>query len=137
MKVDSFYKQSGLNLNESHELAVSNCDHAVSFIEGPPGTGKTTVITTIVAKALSNAKGVLVLGQTNFSVKQVFDSLMKNNICTDEEMAVIVVKDHFKEHKGEYSLHYSRHSPARAYKQVLLCTLSKAKRIPRHPVDAV
>ena len=81
VQLDAFFRKSGLKLNKSQCNGVRNLDYAVSFVEGPPGTGKTTVITKMVCKALACGKGVLVLGQTNFSVKQVYDSLVKNNIC--------------------------------------------------------
>ena len=131
MKSNSFYEQSGLELDNSQELAVSNCDHAVSFVEGPPGTGKTTVLTAMVARGLASGKGVLVIGETNSSVKQVYYSLQKNNICYDDRMTLIVTKEHFNEHKSDYDVYY-KHNPSRSHKQVLLCTLSKAKQLPLH-----
>ena len=101
----------------------------MSFAVGPPGTGKTTVITEIVRKALAAEKGVLVLGQTNSSVKQVYDSLLKNNVCAESKIKLLVSYEQFKDHKGNYSSPYSNYDTMSEYGQVVLCTLSKAKQI--------
>ena len=125
----TFFEQSGLKLNDSQKEAVRNSTHAVSFVVGPPGTGESTVITAIVGEALASGKGVIVLGQTNSSVNQVYNSLLENRICGGDSMTLLVGYEHFQENKNAYNQPFYNHSNVCGHKQVLLCTLSMAKKI--------
>ena len=124
-----FVHQSGKKLNDSQVEAIQNAEHAVSFTVGPPGTGKTTIITAIIAQTLINGGGVLVLGQTNSSVKQVCESLLKNNICGKDQMTLLVSKEYYNKRKTEYDMRYTRHNVKERQTPVLLSTLSKAKQL--------
>lgn len=45
------------------------------FIVGPPGTGKTTVITQIITEALKKKQRVLIVSQTNMAVENVYEKI--------------------------------------------------------------
>lgn len=66
----------GLNL--SQKKAVENAFSSnVSIIEGPPGTGKTQTILSIIANALLNNLSVAVVSNNNSAIKNVEDKLKK------------------------------------------------------------
>ncbi len=66
----------GLNL--SQKKAVENAFSSnVSIIEGPPGTGKTQTILSIIANALLNNLSVAVASNNNSAIKNVEDKLKK------------------------------------------------------------
>jgi hypothetical protein len=57
------------DLNEYQKSAIERCAGSeVFFIWGPPGTGKTTTIASIVADAFASAKTALVTSNTNVAV---------------------------------------------------------------------
>lgn len=77
---------SGLPLvysyNQQRAIQNARLSSPLSVIQGPPGTGKTTVITEIVFQILAQkpeAK-ILITSQTNNSVDQVLENLLKNEI---------------------------------------------------------
>ena len=94
--VDSFYRVSRRKLNPSQITAVKNAQSAISFVIGPPGTGKTFVMTAVIHTLLANGKGSLVLAQTNCAVKAVCDSLLKNGVCTKRQLTLLVSKEYLK-----------------------------------------
>lgn len=55
------------------QLGVS--DHPLALIKGPPGTGKTTVITETVRQLVAQGKKVLVCSQTHQAVRNVLERL--------------------------------------------------------------
>ncbi|MDO4707595.1 MAG: AAA domain-containing protein [Porphyromonadaceae bacterium] len=64
--------------NESQKLAVETAlSHAVSVIEGPPGTGKTQTILNIIANLVVQGKTVAVVSNNNAAVFNVRDKLTK------------------------------------------------------------
>lgn len=65
---------------ESQELAICKAlqfsgDQGFFLIHGPPGTGKTTVITEIVRQLVSKDKKVLITSHTNVAVDNVLENL--------------------------------------------------------------
>lgn len=66
----------GVNL--SQKQAVDNALRAkISFIEGPPGTGKTQTILNIIANAVIRGKSVAVVSGNNSATANVYDKLQK------------------------------------------------------------
>ena len=66
----------GFNL--SQKKAVNNAlSSSVSMIEGPPGTGKTQTILTIIANAVINGKTVAVVSNNNHATLNVYEKLQK------------------------------------------------------------
>lgn len=59
------------------------------FIVGPPGTGKTKVITKIIEEAIKTDKRVLVVSPTNMAVENVFERMNLNNYKDDEVLLTI------------------------------------------------
>jgi len=49
------------------------------FVWGPPGTGKTTVITSAVKEAIDRGQSVLITSHTNVAVDNVLESLVSDN----------------------------------------------------------
>ena len=131
LKMDwgKFSQSSKKNLNERQKQAVSNIDAAVSFVVGPPGTGKTTCITAMVTKLLLNGEGVVVLGQTNNCVKEVAQSLLRNSGCPKDVLTLLVSSQYWSTHNNEYDSSYTSSEIDNRYTPVLLCTLSMAKRV--------
>ncbi|MBW6487512.1 AAA domain-containing protein [Sulfurimonas sp.] len=56
-------------------ISNDNFCHEPSFIVGPPGTGKTKVITKILEKTVENNLRVLVVSPTNKAVENVFERI--------------------------------------------------------------
>ena len=132
LKIDALSKihqKLGKTLNASQKKAVENSTHAISLVHGPPGTGKTTVLAAMVGKLLENGKGVLVLSETNYAIKQVCESLLKNKICTRKQITLLVSKEFYEGKEEEYDSEYTRVKLKNRYTPVLLMTLSKAKLI--------
>ena len=125
--LSKFKQMSGRTLNETQVKAVKNCDSAISLVHGPPGTGKTTVLVAVICKLLENGKGVLVLGETNYAVKQVCDSLLKNRICDKSQITLLISKEFYEGRQDEYDRAYTRVKLKNRYTPVLLMTLSKVK----------
>lgn len=61
--------QSSDELNEFQKSAIERCAGSeVFFIWGPPGTGKTTTIASIITHAFASGKNVLIASNTNVAV---------------------------------------------------------------------
>lgn len=80
--VTKSFNLSGLiypfGLNVSQKKAVENAFGSnISIIEGPPGTGKTQTILSIIANALLNNLSVAVVSNNNSAIKNVEDKLKK------------------------------------------------------------
>lgn len=60
------------------------------FIIGPPGTGKTKVITKAIKEAIKQNKRVLVLSPTNTAVENVFERLDENLGLKDGEIVLTI-----------------------------------------------
>jgi len=63
-----------------------------SFIIGPPGTGKTKVITKILEEAMSADKKVLVVSPTNMAVENVFERLDTKSTSLKDGEVVLTIK---------------------------------------------
>jgi AAA domain len=86
-KLDATSEPRGLvrvhaSLNASQRAAVQLCsDSDLSFVWGPPGTGKTTTLAHIVSELLAQGLRVLVLSTTNAALDQALEK-----IAADPEM---------------------------------------------------
>ena len=69
--------QSNYSQKQAIEAALHN---RVSVIEGPPGTGKTTTILSIVANLVIRGKRVIVISKNNSAIKNVEEELDKLNL---------------------------------------------------------
>jgi superfamily I DNA and/or RNA helicase len=79
-EIVSFYNKN-VEAVESQNLAVKEaleCTQGEGFflIHGPPGTGKTTVITEIVRQLIKDGKKVLITSHTNVAVDNVLENLV-------------------------------------------------------------
>ena len=73
----------------------NGCENAltpISFVNGPPGTGKTKTLTAIVENCLHRGGGVLVIAETNFAVNNLYQSVKQNTIATDD-LHIIVLEN--------------------------------------------
>ena len=67
----------GAELNQLQENAVfSAITNDITFIWGPPGTGKTTVIGTIIKNLYKNKRSVLVVSHTNIAVDGAIEKVV-------------------------------------------------------------
>lgn len=62
------------------------------FIVGPPGTGKTTVITQIITEALKKNWRVLIVSQTNMAVENVYERIDFDALNLKVGEAILAVK---------------------------------------------
>ena len=64
--------------NNSQKEAIKNAlNHKVSVIEGPPGTGKTTTILSIIANLINENKKVIVVSKNNSAVNNIIEEFQK------------------------------------------------------------
>ena len=64
-------------LNESQRRAVQLCaDSELAFVWGPPGTGKTTTLSSIVSELLARGQRVLLTSTTNAAIDQALAKIM-------------------------------------------------------------
>jgi superfamily I DNA/RNA helicase len=72
---DSVFLKPQLEVIESKDFELNEVIKNPAIIVGPPGTGKTAVITKIVKEAIKNKEKVLVVSPTNMAVENVFEKL--------------------------------------------------------------
>ncbi|ENJ9653141.1 AAA family ATPase [Clostridium botulinum] len=65
-------QQSNLSQKKAIEVALNN---KISIIEGPPGTGKTTTILSIIANQVNKNKKVVVVSKNNSAIDNVAEEL--------------------------------------------------------------
>lgn len=66
---------NGLNPRQAQAVQLGLSQHPLALIKGPPGTGKTTVITEVVKHLVRQGKKVLVCSQTHQAVRNVLERL--------------------------------------------------------------
>ncbi|MBI3929024.1 MAG: DNA2/NAM7 family helicase [Armatimonadetes bacterium] len=63
-------------LNEAQARAVEHgLGHQLSFLWGPPGTGKTTTLARLLSRMLQNGRRVLLVSNTNTAIDQVLERM--------------------------------------------------------------
>lgn len=72
-------KDRALNRGQQRALAAMTSEGG-RFVWGPPGTGKTTVITSAVHEALAKNKTVLITSHTNVAVDNVLKGLVEDDL---------------------------------------------------------
>lgn len=65
-------QQSNLSQKKAIKRAI---EHRVSIIEGPPGTGKTTTILSIIANMIVRDKKVVVVSKNNSAIQNIVEEL--------------------------------------------------------------
>ncbi|KAI0833475.1 P-loop containing nucleoside triphosphate hydrolase protein [Trametes gibbosa] len=124
-------------LNESQEKAVvamlsNNNDQRVTIIQGPPGSGKTSVIAAFVTSSVSaGGRGIWLVAQSNIAVKNIAEKLV--DVGFENWRLLVSQGFHFGWHDHIYSNVNKNlivsHEFKRAHNKikgvpVFLCTLS-------------
>lgn len=80
----------GRHLDEFQSACVESALRTPHFavIQGPPGSGKTTVITTILQRALGRGERVLVVSPTHVAVDNVVEKLAPSPNTKDDDLAL-------------------------------------------------
>lgn len=63
-----------------------------AFIVGPPGTGKTKVITKIIEEGIKNNKKILITSPTNMAVENVFERIDTDKLGLSYDQIVLTIK---------------------------------------------
>jgi len=89
--IDDYVKLSSNNFTDNQKNAINASLSADYFhlIHGPPGTGKTTVISEIVSNLVDQGKRVLICSWTNVAVDNVLSKIIDKNILKPTELTRI------------------------------------------------
>ena len=111
-------------LNCAQLQAVKSSSGTLSVVEGPPGTGKTEVIAATVLQVMKAGKGVLLISETNNSVRRIYDSIIRAGVAHTRDIDLLVSYDFYQQHKDDYSKKDTWTKDY--YKRIVLCTVTKA-----------
>lgn len=112
---------SNKSLTKMQKKAIEGAIRAPSFhlIHGPPGTGKTTVITDIVLNLINDGKKVLICSWMNVAVDNILEKLMKSEeIKLDEIIRVGAGTYKVSKDVQTILLQNAHYNPARKFKVV-------------------
>ena len=71
--IDANYFEKKLDLNDSQNSFLSKAISSdISYLWGPPGTGKTQTLTSLIETFCENNERTLICSNTNMAVDQVF-----------------------------------------------------------------
>ena len=112
-------------LNQSQISALKNSDAPLSYIIGPPGTGKTLILSKITEKFIKSGQSVLLVSETNQSVRRMYQSLQENNIAPEVHKDLIISRSHFMYNKNRYSSKPHTDNKTK-FGRIVLCTISRA-----------
>ncbi len=86
------------SLNENQKDAIRLALNAPDFclIQGPPGSGKTTIITEMIRNFVSRGQKVLVCSKGNLAVDNVLEKWIKDNKDRSDEHLCVRLGDRFK-----------------------------------------
>ncbi|MHA1766540.1 MAG: AAA domain-containing protein [Promethearchaeota archaeon] len=71
-------------------IALNTPDYA--FLEGPPGSGKTTTILELIYQLVKRHKKILLTGSTHVAIDNVLERLKENNIMMDKILPIRIGK---------------------------------------------
>ena len=92
-KINAFLsKDEALLLRAIKEQVRGELKDKPSFIIGPPGTGKTKVITKILEEAIKNNLKVLVASPTNMAVENVFERIDTKAMGLKDGEVILTIK---------------------------------------------
>jgi ATP-dependent RNA/DNA helicase IGHMBP2 len=77
---ENFYQNPQLNFSQIEALEKTANAQDVAIIHGPPGTGKTTTLSEIIAFTLKTEKQVLVCTASNLALDWIVEKLIQKNI---------------------------------------------------------
>ena len=97
------YKKSvspSVRLNKLQNIAMLRSLYPISMIHGPPGTGKTRVLSEIVVNAVGKGEGVICLGWTNVSVRRLCETLRQ--VLSPDVLGILTSREFKCWHKSDY-----------------------------------
>ena len=97
------YKKSvspSVRLNKLQNIAMLRSLYPISMIHGPPGTGKTRVLSEIVVNAVGKGEGVICLGWTNVSVRRLCETLRQ--VLPPDVLGILTSREFKCWHKSDY-----------------------------------
>lgn len=86
---DISYSNQSLTPKQKEAISKSLCSEDFYLIHGPPGTGKTTVITDIVLNLVAKGKKVLICSWMNVAIDNILSKLLESNQLNNNEIARI------------------------------------------------
>lgn len=95
MEINAYLAKNTVSILSTvkERLKRDNLQSEPFFIVGPPGTGKTKVITKIIEEAVKTKKRVLVVSPTNMAVENVFERMNLDNYKDGEVLLMIKTKN--------------------------------------------
>lgn len=93
-EIVAFLSKDETSLLEAIKKNIKQDNFSVepSFIVGPPGTGKTKVITKIIEEAIKADKKILITSPTNMAVENVFERIDRNLLGIQNDDIVLTIK---------------------------------------------
>lgn len=91
----TFYSK---NLNDNQKQAIQLAVDAPDFclIQGPPGSGKTTIITEMIRHFIARGQRVLVCSKGNLAVDNVLEKWIRENENRSDKHLCVRLGDHYK-----------------------------------------
>ena len=108
-------------LNHLQNIAMLRSLYPISMIHGPPGTGKTRVLSEIVKNAVAKGEGVICLGPTNVSVRRLCESLRE--VLPSDTVGIMTSREYKCWHQSEYE-HLKDVEVKNTSRQVLCMTVT-------------
>jgi len=93
-KINAFFSKNSASLLTAlkDKLKMDKIITDPFFIVGPPGTGKTKVITKIAEKQLKNGKKVLITSPTNMAIENVFEKIDFEALNLNDGEVILSIK---------------------------------------------
>ena len=104
-------------LNNLQNIAMARGLYPISMIHGPPGTGKTRVLSEIVKNAVLKGYGVICLGWSNVSVRRLCESLRQ--VLPSTVVGILTSREYKCWHQSEY--HHLKDFEVKAPTHQVIC----------------